>query len=122
MSALFGRTLVRCARLPAQLRRVSAVQTPIVSQMLRMSTTANGDVSDRILSILNAFPAISDQTNVVTLKSNFLNDFGLDSLDIVEVAMAVEDEFGIEIPDEEATKIRTGEDAVKVVSEILAKQ
>lgn len=40
-------------------------------------------------------------------ESSFVNDLGADSLDIVELVMALEDEFGIEIPDEEAEKIAT---------------
>ena len=43
----------------------------------------------------------------VSLDSHFINDLGLDSLDHVEVIMAVEDEFGFEIPDEHAEKLLT---------------
>lgn len=43
----------------------------------------------------------------VSLESHFINDLGLDSLDHVEVIMAVEDEFGFEIPDEHAEKLLT---------------
>ncbi|HEY3374010.1 MAG TPA: acyl carrier protein [Candidatus Aquicultor sp.] len=48
-------------------------------------------------------------------KSAFVNDLGLDSLDIVEVVMAMEEEFNIEIPDEDAEGIATVEDAIEYI-------
>jgi NADH dehydrogenase (ubiquinone) 1 alpha/beta subcomplex 1, acyl-carrier protein len=53
---------------------------------------------------------------VVGPKSHFVNDLGLDSLDTVELVMAIEDEFAIEIPDRDAEGILTVEDAVKYIS------
>ena len=47
--------------------------------------------------------------------STFVDDLGADSLDIVELIMKFEDEFGVEIPDEKAEKIKTVEDIVKYV-------
>jgi acyl carrier protein len=49
-------------------------------------------------------------------KSHFVSDLGLDSLDTVELVMAIEDEFAIEIPDSAAEGILTVEDAVKYIS------
>lgn len=51
----------------------------------------------------------------MTLDAHFVNDLGLDSLDQVEITMAVEDEFNIEIPDKEADEIYTPRQAVEVV-------
>jgi acyl carrier protein len=48
----------------------------------------------------------------VISKAKFIEDLGADSLDIVELVMAMEEAFGIDIPDEEAESIRTVEDAV----------
>ena len=48
----------------------------------------------------------------VTLESSFIDDLGADSLDIVELIMALEEEFDLEIPDSEAEKITTVGDAV----------
>ncbi|MDP8234323.1 MAG: acyl carrier protein [Candidatus Saelkia tenebricola] len=64
---------------------------------------------------------ISEQLNVkedkITENSSFVDDLGADSLDTVELVMAFEEEFGIEIPDEDAEKIRMVNDAVKYIDE-----
>jgi len=53
----------------------------------------------------------------VTEKASFVDDLGADSLDIVELIMAFEEEFEMEIPDEEAEKIVTVGDAVRYIKE-----
>jgi len=53
--------------------------------------------------------------NEVTPTASFVDDLGADSLDIVELVMAFEEGFGIEIPDEEAEKIRTVKDACEYI-------
>lgn len=51
----------------------------------------------------------------VSIDSTFIDDLGADSLDIVELIMAFEEEFNIEIPDEAAEKIKTVKDAVEYI-------
>jgi acyl carrier protein len=51
----------------------------------------------------------------VTAKASFVDDLGADSLDTVELVMAFEEAFEVEIPDEEAEKIRTVQDAVSYI-------
>jgi acyl carrier protein len=51
----------------------------------------------------------------VVESASFTEDLGADSLDVVELVMAFEDEFGIDIPDDEVTNIRTVGDAVKYI-------
>jgi acyl carrier protein len=53
----------------------------------------------------------------ITMDSAFIEDLGADSLDIVELIMALEEDFDIEIPDEDAEKIATVEDAVEYICE-----
>ncbi len=53
----------------------------------------------------------------VTEKASFVDDLGADSLDIVELIMALEEEFETDIPDEDAEKIATVGDAVKYIKE-----
>ena len=58
---------------------------------------------------------LSVDENLVTPQASFTNDLGADSLDTVELVMACEEEFGCEIPDEEAEKIATVQDAVDYI-------
>jgi acyl carrier protein len=62
---------------------------------------------------------ISEQLGVdeseVTPSASFVDDLGADSLDQVELVMALEEAFGVEIPDEDAEKIRTVQDAIDYV-------
>ena len=53
----------------------------------------------------------------VTMDTNLMKNLSADSLDAVEIIMAIEDEYGIEIPDEEAEKIQTVGDLVRYVEE-----
>ena len=69
---------------------------------------------------------ISEQLGVkkdeIKPESSFIDDLGADSLDTVEVVMALEEEFGIEIPDEDAEKITTVGQAIKYIEEKIAKK
>jgi len=53
----------------------------------------------------------------VNNESSFMDDLGADSLDTVELVMALEEEFDIEIPDEDAEKIQTVQDAIDYITE-----
>lgn len=55
----------------------------------------------------------------ITLDTSFASDLEADSLDIVELIMAIEEEFDIEIPDEEAEKISTVQDAVNYIQDAI---
>jgi acyl carrier protein len=53
----------------------------------------------------------------VTLQASFIEDLGADSLDTVELVMAFEEEFGVEVPDEDAEKLLTVGDVVKYIED-----
>lgn len=53
----------------------------------------------------------------VTREASFVDDLGADSLDTVELVMAFEEEFGIEIPDEDAERLQTVGDAIRYIDE-----
>ncbi len=57
------------------------------------------------------------EANTISLESKFVDDLGADSLDLVELMMAIEAAFDCDIPDQDATKIATVADAVKYVEQ-----
>ena len=63
---------------------------------------------------------LSVETGKITPQSNFANDLNADSLDTVELVMALEEEFDIEIPDEAAEKITTVQEAVDYINNKVA--
>jgi acyl carrier protein len=58
----------------------------------------------------------------VVPEAKFIDDLGADSLDIVELIMALEDAYGIEIPDEDAEKMETVGDAIKYIEQRMAEK
>ncbi len=68
---------------------------------------------------------IADQLSVpedeIKMESNFQTDLGADSLDVVELVMKIEEEFDIEVPDQDAEKIQTVGDAVEYIKAKLQK-
>jgi len=68
------------------------------------------DTSDRVKKIVIEHLGVDESK--VTEEASFIDDLGADSLDIVELVMAFEEEFGVEIPDDAAEKILTVKDAI----------
>lgn len=72
-------------------------------------------IEDKVKSIIVEQLGISEDE--VKPEASFIDDLGADSLDIVELVMAMEEEFEIEIPDEEAENIKTVGDAIKYINQ-----
>lgn len=72
-------------------------------------------VNDKITEII--VEQLGVKPEEVTPEASFVDDLGADSLDTVELVMALEEEFGVEIPDEDAEKITTVGDAIKYIEE-----
>jgi acyl carrier protein len=70
-------------------------------------------VFDRVKGIVVDQLGVAEEE--VTTEASFVDDLGADSLDVVELVMALEEEFGVEIPDEDAEKIVTVGEAVKYI-------
>ncbi|KAI0864793.1 acyl carrier protein-like protein [Xylaria cubensis] len=85
---------------------------------VRMYSAASGlkreEVEGRIMGILAGFDKVNDPSNIKP-TAHFSNDLALDSLDTVEVVMAIEEEFSIEIPDKEADTIHSVNQAVDYI-------
>lgn len=72
-------------------------------------------IEERVKQIVAEQLGVDDDQ--VTNEASFMDDLGADSLDTVELVMALEEEFDIEISDEDAEKIQTVQDAVDYISE-----
>ena len=72
-------------------------------------------VADRVKKIIVDQLGVEEET--VTPEASFVDDLGADSLDTVELVMALEEEFGVEIPDEDAEKITTVSQAITYISD-----
>ncbi|KDE09022.1 NADH dehydrogenase (ubiquinone) 1 alpha/beta subcomplex 1 [Microbotryum lychnidis-dioicae p1A1 Lamole] len=97
--------------------QVSSLQQQQQQQQQRFYAAGalNGEaIKARVLDVLGSFEKV-DGTKV-TETASFTNDLGLDSLDAVEVVMAIEEEFSIEIPDEDADRITTVGEAIDYIS------
>ena len=91
---------------------VRAGPTPKMAE--RMGTRVdNSEVFEKVKSII--VEVLGVDADEITPEASFLDDLGADSLDIVELVMAIEDKFGLEIPDEDAEKIATVGDAVRYI-------
>ena len=72
-------------------------------------------VEDKVKEIINKQMGV--KPDQITRETSFINDLGADSLDTVELVMEFEDAFDMNIPDEDAEKIRTVGDAIKYIEE-----
>ncbi|MBO5995170.1 MAG: acyl carrier protein [Firmicutes bacterium] len=72
-------------------------------------------VFDKIREII--MEQLQVEESEITMDTNLMKDLSADSLDAVEIIMAIEDEYGIEIPDEDAENIQTVQDLVRFVEE-----
>ncbi|PLW06817.1 hypothetical protein PCANC_17740 [Puccinia coronata f. sp. avenae] len=77
------------------------------------ASLSKDDIQRRILEVLGSFEKCDPAK--ITPTASFTSDLGLDSLDAVEVVMAIEEEFSIEIPDEEADQITTVSEAISYI-------
>jgi len=75
------------------------------------------DIEKKVKAIIMEQLGVSEEE--LKPEASFVDDLGADSLDLVELVMALEEEFGQEIPDEDAEKISTVQDAINYINERL---
>jgi acyl carrier protein len=98
-----------------------AAARPVADTMLirpsrpRKRGRTMSDIADRVKKIVVEHLGVEEEK--VVDSASFIDDLGADSLDTVELVMAFEEEFGIEIPDDAAETIQTFGDAVKFITE-----
>jgi acyl carrier protein len=92
------------------------VLTFFIYEDLNMAAT----VADRVKKIVVEQLGVKEED--ITNESSFVDDLGADSLDTVELVMALEEEFGIEIQDEEAEKITTIQQAIDFIEKNKLKE
>lgn len=72
-------------------------------------------IKERVILVLNLYDKVDPEK--LTVESHFHKDLGLDSLDHVEVIMAMEDEFGFEIPDQDAEKLSSPKAIIQYIAD-----
>jgi acyl carrier protein len=83
-----------------------------------MDILMNNSLQSKVIDITSK--TLNIDIKKISAESDFANDLGADSLDQVELIMAIEAEFSCEIPDEDASTIRTIKDAVKYISNSIS--
>ncbi|KRF99044.1 acyl carrier protein, mitochondrial isoform X3 [Drosophila tropicalis] len=117
-SSLVGQTQTRMMHRIVMPAMISSQQSRCGWQMRKYSAKPPLSlklINERVLLVLKLYDKIDPSK--LNVESHFINDLGLDSLDHVEVIMAMEDEFGFEIPDSDAEKLLKPADIIKYVAD-----
>ena len=93
---------------------------PRATNTNRTNFMADKSIEEKVKDIIVEQLGVNPEQ--VTPQASFIEDLGADSLDIVELVMAFEEEFGVEVPDEDAEKLQTVGDVIKYIEEKSSKQ
>jgi acyl carrier protein len=110
---------VACVALAQELARQIGLmpQTASIQNLLIAPAYASSEIESRVKAIIALHLGLNERD--IKLESGFVADLQADSLDTVEIIMALEEEFGLEIPDDAAVRMTTVEQAVTYVREHL---
>ena len=92
----------------------AVIPTPLF-QFIQLTTMSDTSIEEKVRNIIVEQLGVTAEQ--VTLNASFIEDLGADSLDTVELVMAFEEEFGVEVPDEDAEKLQKVGDVVKYIEE-----
>uniref|UniRef100_A0A1L8E1G1 Acyl carrier protein n=1 Tax=Nyssomyia neivai TaxID=330878 RepID=A0A1L8E1G1_9DIPT len=116
VGAILPQRLLHCEKYPQTTTLLSNMHQWQVIERKYFATKPNiEEIRTRVLKVVAAYDKVNESK--LTIDSHFINDLGLDSLDHVEVIMAMEDEFGFEIPDHDAEKLNRPADIVRYVAD-----
>uniref|UniRef100_A0A672V9P1 Acyl carrier protein n=2 Tax=Strigops habroptila TaxID=2489341 RepID=A0A672V9P1_STRHB len=99
----------------AALPGAAVLQVPPCRRFSELPPLTLEDIKERVLYVLKLYDKIDPEK--LTAESHFMKDLGLDSLDQVEIIMAMEDEFGFEIPDGDAEKLMCPQEIVDYIAD-----
>ena len=99
---------------------LTAVGYPRATNTNRTNFMAEKSIEEKVKDIIVEQLGVNPEQ--VTPQASFIEDLGADSLDIVELVMAFEEEFGVEVPDEDAEKLQTVGDVIKYIEDKSSKQ
>ncbi|NWQ96818.1 ACPM protein, partial [Burhinus bistriatus] len=105
---------------PALFLQVPRAAWPPCRRFSELPPLTLADIKDRVLYVLKLYDKIDPEKASragLTAESHFMKDLGLDSLDQVEIIMAMEDEFGFEIPDGDAEKLMCPQEIVDYIAD-----
>ncbi|KAM9372329.1 acyl carrier protein, mitochondrial [Phaethornis superciliosus] len=100
---------------PQPLPQVLWAAWPLCRRFSELPPLTLADIKERVLYVLKLYDKIDPEK--LTAESHFMKDLGLDSLDQVEIIMAMEDEFGFEIPDGDAEKLMCPQEIVDYIAD-----
>ncbi|KTF80378.1 hypothetical protein cypCar_00033882, partial [Cyprinus carpio] len=102
-------------RVRAPRPKAATALCPVLQPAPEVDSTSAENIEERVMYVLKLYDKISPEK--LQSSSHFMKDLGLDSLDQVEIIMAMEDEFGFEIPDAEAEKLMTPAEIVQFIAD-----
>lgn len=100
-----------------KIRKMSVLKNfALLLKLFTIKLLIGGRMQEKIIALIAE--KLNKKIDSISLNSRLVEDLGADSLDVVEMIMAFEDEFGVSLPDEEVEKMKTVKDVVDYIAKI----